>query len=116
MGVQKQSTNCEIRYNLTLSNLPKTALIPHRSIIFRALQGIGGAGVYALAILCIYEIAPKTKLPTYSGLMSFCLVLASLIGPIIGGALAQDSAWPWVFLIKCVGEQFLLETPTDLNV
>lgn len=69
-------------------------------IIFRALQGIGGAGAYALAILCIYEIAPKTKLPTYSGLMSCCLALACLIGPIIGGALADDSAWRWVFLIK----------------
>ncbi|KAJ5218170.1 uncharacterized protein N7498_000269 [Penicillium cinerascens] len=69
-------------------------------IIFRALQGIGGAGAYALAILCIYEIAPKTKLPIYSGLMSFCLALASLIGPIIGGALAQASAWRWVFLIN----------------
>ncbi|KAJ5744567.1 hypothetical protein N7533_009437 [Penicillium manginii] len=69
-------------------------------IIFRALQGIGGAGVYALAILCIYEIAPKTKLPTYSGLMSFCLVLASLIGPIFGGALAKDAAWRWVFFIN----------------
>ncbi|KAJ5612404.1 hypothetical protein N7510_005598 [Penicillium lagena] len=64
-------------------------------IILRALQGIGGAGAYALAILCTYEIAPKTKLPTYSGLMSFCLALASLIGPIIGGALAQRSAWRW---------------------
>ncbi|KAJ5224653.1 uncharacterized protein N7469_008156 [Penicillium citrinum] len=69
-------------------------------IIFRALQGLGGAGVYALAILCIYEIAPKTKLPVYSGLMSFCLALASLIGPIIGGALAHGEAWRWVFFIK----------------
>ncbi|KAJ5825522.1 hypothetical protein N7474_002660 [Penicillium riverlandense] len=64
-------------------------------IILRALQGIGGAGSYALAILCTYEIAPKTKLPTYSGLMSFCLALASLTGPIIGGAFAQHSAWRW---------------------
>ncbi|KAJ6011889.1 hypothetical protein N7522_002244 [Penicillium canescens] len=69
-------------------------------IILRALQGIGGAGAYALALLCIYEIAPKTKLPTYSGLMSFCLALASLIGPIIGGAFAQVSAWRWAFLIN----------------
>ncbi|KAJ5117246.1 hypothetical protein N7448_004185 [Penicillium atrosanguineum] len=69
-------------------------------IILRALQGIGGAGAYALAILCVYEIAPKTKLPIYSGLMSLCLALASLLGPIIGGALAQASAWRWVFLIN----------------
>jgi predicted MFS family arabinose efflux permease len=79
-------------------------MISQRSprILFRALQGIGGAGAYALAILCIYEIAPKSKLPTYSGLMSCCLALACLIGPIIGGALAGDSAWRWVFLIKYV--------------
>ncbi|KAJ5773265.1 hypothetical protein N7457_008161 [Penicillium paradoxum] len=69
-------------------------------IIFRALQGIGGAGAYALTILCIYEIAPKTKLPTYSSLMSFCLVFASLIGPIVGGALAEGSEWRWTFLLN----------------
>ncbi|KAJ5435040.1 Major facilitator superfamily domain general substrate transporter [Penicillium cf. griseofulvum] len=69
-------------------------------IIFRALQGIGGAGAYALTTLCIYEIAPKTKLPTYSSLMSFCLIFASLIGPIIGGALAEGSTWRWTFLVN----------------
>ncbi|KAJ5644614.1 hypothetical protein N7507_010625 [Penicillium longicatenatum] len=69
-------------------------------IVFRALQGIGGAGAYALAILCMYEIAPKTKLPTYSGVMSFCIAVAALLGPIIGGVLAQHAAWRWVFLIN----------------
>lgn len=77
-------------------------LIFRYSIVFRALQGIGGAGAYALAILCTYEIAPKTKLPTYSGVMSFCIAVAALLGPIIGGALAQHAAWRWVFLIKYV--------------
>ncbi|KAJ5267627.1 hypothetical protein N7478_010435 [Penicillium angulare] len=32
--------------------------------------------------------------------MSICIALASLIGPIVGGALAQDSQWRWVFLIN----------------
>ncbi|KAJ6160748.1 hypothetical protein N7470_004144 [Penicillium chermesinum] len=59
------------------------------NIVFRALQGIGGAGAYALTILCVYEISPKTKLPTYSALTAFCLALANLSGPIIGGALSN---------------------------
>lgn len=71
--------------------------------------------MYALAILCIYEIAPKTKLPTYSGLMSFCLVLASLIGPIFGGALAKDAAWRWVFFIKYVNRQQNFRYYTDVT-
>lgn len=46
--------------------------------------------------------------------MSFCLVLASLIGPILGGALAKDSAWKWVFLIKYVDMQQFVEFYTDV--
>lgn len=91
------------------TQLPTRKLTLFDRIIFRALQGIGGAGAYALAILCIYEIAPKTKLPTYSGLMSFCLALASLIGPIIGGALAEADSWQWVFLIRYASTQDLDE-------
>ncbi|KAJ5569772.1 uncharacterized protein N7459_009202 [Penicillium hispanicum] len=97
---RKQSTIAALVILLAFSIGCGCAQTVNQLIIFRALQGIGGAGAYALAILCTYEIAPKSKLPTYSGLMSFCLALASLIGPIIGGALAQNSAWRWVFLIN----------------
>ncbi|KAJ5683611.1 hypothetical protein N7462_006776 [Penicillium macrosclerotiorum] len=97
---RKQTTIAALFILLAFSIGCGCAQTVNQLIILRALQGIGGAGAYALAILCIYEIAPKTKLPTYSGLMSFCLALASLIGPIVGGALAQDSAWRWVFFIN----------------
>ncbi|KAJ5389745.1 uncharacterized protein N7496_000813 [Penicillium cataractarum] len=97
---RKQTTIAALVILLAFSIACGCAQTVDQLIIFRALQGIGGAGAYALAILCIYEIAPKSKLPTYSGLMSCCLALACLIGPIIGGALAGDSAWRWVFLIN----------------
>ncbi|KAL5358230.1 major facilitator superfamily domain-containing protein [Aspergillus floccosus] len=71
-------------------------------VICRAFQGVGGAGVYPLGILCIYEIAPKPRLPIYGGTLAIAVALASLTGPIIGGVLAQNSAWRWVFYINRV--------------
>ncbi|KAJ5383849.1 Major facilitator superfamily domain general substrate transporter [Penicillium concentricum] len=97
---RKQTTIASLVILLAFSIGCGCAHTVNQLIILRALQGIGGAGAYALTILCIYEIAPKTKLPTYSSLMSFCLVFASLIGPIIGGALAEGSAWRWTFLVN----------------
>lgn len=79
-------------------------------VICRAFQGIGGAGVYPLGILCIYEIAPKPKLPIYGGTLAIAVALASLTGPIFGGALAQNSAWRWVFYIKCVHQGYTSST------
>ncbi|KAJ5884936.1 hypothetical protein N7495_009446 [Penicillium taxi] len=97
---RKQTTIAALVILLAFSIGCGCAKTVNQLIIFRALQGVGGAGAYALTILCIYEIAPKAKLPTYSGIMSTCVALASLLGPIIGGALAQDQAWKWVFLIN----------------
>ncbi|KAJ5761050.1 hypothetical protein N7520_008206 [Penicillium odoratum] len=97
---RKQTTIASLFILLAFSIGCGCAQTVNQLIICRALQGIGGAGAYALAILCIYEIAPKEKLPTYSGIMSFCLAVAALAGPIIGGVLAQHAAWRWVFFIN----------------
>ncbi|KAF7592530.1 hypothetical protein BBP40_012754 [Aspergillus hancockii] len=69
-------------------------------IVCRAFQGIGGAGIYPLTILCAYELVPKAKLPLWGGMLALSIAFASLTGPLIGGALAQHSAWPWVFYIN----------------
>ncbi|KAJ5112256.1 major facilitator superfamily domain-containing protein [Penicillium argentinense] len=69
-------------------------------IIFRSLQGAGGAGVYSLTILCVYEVAPKSKIPFYGAMVAITIALASLTGPIFGGLLAEHSAWRWVFYIN----------------
>ncbi|KAJ5925607.1 hypothetical protein N7454_008246 [Penicillium verhagenii] len=97
---RKQATIASLSILLAFSIGCGCAQTVNQLIICRALQGIGGAGAYALAILCIYEIAPKSQLPTYSGIMSFCLAVAALTGPIVGGVLAQHAAWRWVFLIN----------------
>lgn len=71
-------------------------------IIFRSLQGAGGAGIYSLAILCMYELVPKPKVPLYGALLAVTIALASLTGPIFGGLVAENSAWRWAFYLKWV--------------
>ncbi|KAF2869201.1 major facilitator superfamily domain-containing protein [Massariosphaeria phaeospora] len=58
-------------------------------IMFRCVQGIGAAGVYALRMW-----------PTYMGLMSGVIALALVVGPLIGGAIAQHGQWRWIFLLN----------------
>ncbi|KAE8344924.1 hypothetical protein BDV24DRAFT_171410 [Aspergillus arachidicola] len=69
-------------------------------IICRSFQGIGGAGVYPLTLLCAYETVPKSKIPLLGGLLAIAIACAALTGPLIGGVLAQNSEWRWVFYVN----------------
>ncbi|OGM45366.1 MFS multidrug transporter [Aspergillus bombycis] len=69
-------------------------------IICRSFQGIGGAGVYPLTILCAYEIVPKSKVPLLGGILAIAIACAAVTGPLIGGVLAQNSEWRWAFYVN----------------
>ncbi|KAK4118273.1 MFS general substrate transporter [Parathielavia appendiculata] len=69
-------------------------------IIFRAFQGIGGAGVYSLAMGVMAEITPLRYLGISSGLMGAIFALSSLLGPILGGVITSHTTWRWIFYLN----------------
>ena len=69
-------------------------------IIFRALQGLGGAGTYALVIVIFFELIPPEKFAKYTSMVSIVLALALLLGPLLGGLINNYTTWRWVFLLK----------------
>ncbi|KAM7215801.1 Major facilitator superfamily domain containing protein [Rhypophila decipiens] len=69
-------------------------------IIFRALQGIGGAGLYSLAMSVIAEITPLRFIGVSSGLMGSIFALSSLLGPVLGGVITSNTTWRWVFYLN----------------
>ncbi|KAI0436485.1 putative efflux pump antibiotic resistance protein [Xylaria telfairii] len=69
-------------------------------IIFRALQGIGGAGCFSISMVVFFELIPKEKYPKYGSIVSADIALAMLLGPIVGGAIADHTTWRWVFIIN----------------
>ncbi|PWY68668.1 MFS general substrate transporter [Aspergillus heteromorphus CBS 117.55] len=74
-------------------------------IAFRALQGIGGSGLYSLALIVIIDITPNEKIPLMSGLLGIVFAVSSVLAPTIGGVISTHSTWRWVFWfnIPCGG-------------
>ncbi|CAA92259.1 basic amino acid transmembrane transporter [Schizosaccharomyces pombe] len=69
-------------------------------VLCRAVQGIGGGGITSLVTIVIADITPLQTRPYYTGCMGVTWGLASVMGPLIGGAISQKASWRWIFFIN----------------
>ncbi|EOA92213.1 hypothetical protein ACJQWK_03640 [Exserohilum turcicum] len=70
-------------------------------IIGRAIAGLGSSGIFTGAILIMLNTVPLEKRPMLQGLFGACFGVASVAGPLLGGAFTQSSAgWRWCFWIN----------------
>lgn len=73
---------------------------------FRALQGLGAGGLFALAMTIIGDIVAPRERARYQGYFVAVFATSSVLGPLVGGFLAgQDeilgiTGWRWVFGIN----------------
>ncbi|KAL4931818.1 major facilitator superfamily domain-containing protein [Aspergillus undulatus] len=65
----------------------------------RVIQGIGGGGIIALTEVLIADLIPLRERGKWMGFRALTWALGTVIGPIIGGALAE-SAWRWIFWLN----------------
>ncbi|KAI5455350.1 hypothetical protein NCC49_000164 [Naganishia albida] len=67
----------------------------------RALQGIGGGAIMSLTQIIIGDIVPLAKRGAWSGLFGGVWGVASVLGPLLGGILAQKGDnWRWCFFLN----------------
>jgi EmrB/QacA subfamily drug resistance transporter len=65
-------------------------------ILWRVLQGIGGAFLFANAAAIVTDAFPKEQLGLAMGTNTMIAAVGLVIGPVLGGVLVAID-WPWVF-------------------
>ncbi len=69
-------------------------------IAARAVQGLGGAGLVAMAQAAIADVVAPRERGKYQGYMASAWGVASIAGPILGGWITDQFSWRWIFWIN----------------
>jgi EmrB/QacA subfamily drug resistance transporter len=78
------------------------ALAPGVGVLIaaRAAQGLGAALVISLALSLVGAAFPPERRGTAIGILEGVTGLATIGGPVIGGAVAEGISWEWIFWIN----------------
>ncbi|KAK3329249.1 MFS multidrug transporter-like protein [Apodospora peruviana] len=66
-------------------------------IILRGIQGVGAGGCFALSAIVIIELVPPNQYGVLVARTGIAIVVAMVLGPIIGGEISATTSWRWIF-------------------
>ena len=69
-------------------------------VVFRALQGLGGAALVPMSQAVLLDINPPERHGRAMAVWGMGVILGPIIGPALGGWLTDDYNWRWVFYIN----------------
>lgn len=69
-------------------------------LLFRVLQGLGGGGMVPVGQSILAASFPPEKRGQGFALFGIAVVVAPVVGPMLGGWLADHLSWRWCFLIN----------------
>jgi DHA2 family multidrug resistance protein len=69
-------------------------------VLFRALQGVAGAGLIPLSQATLLQINPPERHGYAMAVFGIGTIMGPIMGPALGGWLTYDYSWRWVFYIN----------------
>ena len=69
-------------------------------ILFRVLQGFGGGMIMPAVMTIMTRKAGPHRMGRVMGVLGVPMLIAPILGPILGGWLVDDASWRWIFFIN----------------
>ncbi|KXN90675.1 hypothetical protein AN958_03960 [Leucoagaricus sp. SymC.cos] len=69
-------------------------------IVLRGFAGAGGGAILSMAQIIVSDIVSLRDRGKYQGIIGGVVTIGYAIGPIVGGALAEQATWRWVFWLN----------------
>jgi EmrB/QacA subfamily drug resistance transporter len=66
----------------------------------RALQGVGGAAMFATSLALLAQAFQGADRGTAIGIWGATIGAAVAVGPLVGGALTESLGWEWIFFVN----------------
>ena len=69
-------------------------------VALRAVQGAAAVGLMTLAMAVVGDLVAPRERGRYQGYIAATFAVATIVGPLVGGALVDGAGWRWVFLVN----------------
>ena len=69
-------------------------------VLFRIMQGLFGAALVPLSQAILLDTYPRNEMTRAMGIFSMGVMIAPIIGPVMGGYLTDEFSWRWCFYIN----------------